>query len=100
LEEDLHAAGVDDLLQLLPQHLARQDVPLGVPHRAIKRAEAAARRADVRVVHVAVHDVRDHAVRVLALADGVGGEPEVEEAPFGKQALPLRGAQAFPIGRA
>ena len=100
LQEDLHAAGVDDLLQLLAEHLAREDVPLGVPERAVEGAEAAARRADVRVVDVAVDDVRDDAVRVLAAAHGVGGEAEVEERRFGEEALALGGAEALALGGA
>ena len=83
--------------ELLGELVAREDVALGVSDGAIERAEAAARRADVRVVDVAVDDVRDHAVGVLALADRVGREAEIEEAPFGEEALPFGAAQTLAL---
>ena len=43
---------------------------------AVERAEVAARDADVRVVDVAVDDVGDDALRMLARADGVGQATE------------------------
>ena len=79
LQEDLHASGVDHLLQLLPQHFAAQHVAFGVPDRPVEGAEAAARGANVGVVDVAIDDVRDHALGVLLLAHGIGGKPHIEE---------------------
>ena len=63
-------------------------------------AEATAGRADVRVVDVAVDDVRGDVLWVLALAHGVGGEPEIEEAPLRQQPLPLGGTEALAVGGA
>ena len=99
LEEDLHAAGVDDLLQLLAELLAREHVALGMPDGPIERAEAAARRADVRVVDVAIDDVRDDALRMLAAAHRVRREAELEEAAFAEEALALGGREALAVGR-
>src|SRR6185312_7556517 len=98
LKEDLYAAGVDDLLQLLAEDLAREDVALGMPDGPVERAEAAAGGADVGVVDVAIDDVRDHAVRVLALPDRVGRQAQVEEAALGQETLALRGAEALAAG--
>ena len=97
LEEDLHSAGVDDLLQLGSKLLARQHVPFGMADGAIERAEAAARRAHVGVVHVAVDDVRDDVVRMLASSHGIRREPELEEARVGEEPLAFGGAQALAI---
>src|SRR5258708_15666871 len=47
--------------------------------RAVEGAKAAARRANVRVVDVAIDDVGDDAARMLALSNGIGGDPDVEE---------------------
>ena len=80
-----------------PELLAREHVALGVAERAVEGAEAAARRAHVRVVDVAIDDVRHDVVRVLAPAHRVGGEPEVEERCLRDQALALGGAQALAL---
>ena len=50
--------------------LAREHVALVVPDRAVERAEAARGRAHVRVVDVAVDDVRDDAVADAAPCGG------------------------------
>ena len=64
LQEDLDAAGVDGLLDLLAQLLARQHVGVvGVARVAEEGAEAAGGGADVGVVDVALDDVGDDARR-------------------------------------
>src|SRR5262249_39707666 len=88
------------LLQLLAEDLAREDVPLGVPDGPVEGAEAATRGADVRVVDVAIDDVRDHAMRVLAPAHGVRREPELEEGALAEEALPLGSREALAVGGA
>ena len=50
---------------------SRQDVAVAVPDRAVERAEVAARDADVGVVDVAVDDVGDDALGMLARAHRV-----------------------------
>ena len=64
LQQDLHAAEVDRLLELLRQHLARERVALFAGRRPVEVAELAARDADVGVVDVAIDDVRDDAFGV------------------------------------
>jgi hypothetical protein len=66
LEQDLHAAYGLALVDLGADLLEAQDVPLGVPGAAIERAELAVGDADVGVVDVAVDDVGDRVLRVLA----------------------------------
>ena len=63
----------------LPELLALEHVALGVADGPIERAEAAARRADVRVVDVAIDDVRDDALGVLAARTASAASAEVEE---------------------
>src|SRR5207245_1259446 len=100
LKEDLHAASIDDRLELRAKLIAREHVAFGVTDGAIERAEAAARRAHVGVVDVAIDDVRDDVVRVLAAADGVGREAEIEEAGVREEALAFGRADAFAVGGA
>ena len=66
LQEDLVAAQRDRLLDLPEQLLALDDVAFRVARLAGERAEAAAARADVRVVDVAVDVVGAIGLRVQA----------------------------------
>ena len=68
LHQDLVAAQRDGLADLLEQHVAVEDVGLGVVDLAIERAEVADRRADVGVVDVAVDVVGADTAR-----DGAAG---------------------------
>ena len=95
LQQDLHAAQVDRLLELLGQHLARQRVALGlVGGRAVEVAELAAGDADVGVVDVAVDDVGDDAFGVQRPAAGVGGGAQLQHRRLGVEAHRLLGRQA------
>src|SRR5690242_12219098 len=80
LKEDLHPSGIFHLLELFPEDLPREYVPLWMTHGTIESAEAAARRADVRVIDVPVDNVRYDTVRVLFRSGGICCEPELEEA--------------------
>ena len=92
LQQDLHAAEVDRLLELLGQLLARQHVALGlVGGRAVEVAELAARDADVRVVDVAIDDVGDDVVGVERAAALVGGGAELERGRVGVEAQAVVG---------
>jgi len=75
---------------LVPAELVRlRDLPLDlfrgkhvafvVPRRAVERAERAERVAEVRVVDVAVDDVRDDLVRMLLAAHEIGHHAERRE---------------------
>ncbi len=87
LQQDLHAAEVDGLLELLGQLVARQDVALGlVGGRAVEVAELAARDADVRVVDVAIDDVGDDVVGVEHPAARVGGGAQLQHRRLGVDA--------------
>src|SRR3954467_15133581 len=72
LQQQLHAAERDRLVDLAEDLLEPEDVAFAGSNGPVERAEVAARDADVRVVDVAVDDVSDDAVRVLAGADAVG----------------------------
>ena len=95
LEENLNAPRVDHFLKLLSKHLARQDVPLGMTDRPVERAEAAARGAHVRVVDVAIDDVRDHTRGMLSATHGIRRETEIEELGLSDEALSFGGAQSL-----
>ena len=76
LEQQLHAADGDRLVDL-PKHLVEPEhVPFRRSDRPIERAEVALRDADVRVVDVAVDDVGDDPLGMLAGADAVGQPAE------------------------
>ena len=72
LQQQLHAADGDRLVDLAEQLVEAEHVAFRRSDRPVERAEVALRDADVRVVDVAVDDVGDDAVGVLAGADGVG----------------------------
>src|SRR6185295_18119836 len=59
------------LVNLAEDLLEAEDITVRRPHGPIERAEVAARDADVRVVDVAIDDVRDDAVRVFTGTDFV-----------------------------
>ena len=72
LQQQLHAADFDRLVDLPEDLVEAEDVAFARADVAIERAEVALRDADVRVVDVAIDDVGDGAVRMLAQADTVG----------------------------
>ena len=76
LQQELIAADRDRLVDLLEDLLEAEHVAFARSHRAIERAEVAARDADVRVVDVAVDDVGDDAFGMLAQADRVSETAE------------------------
>ncbi len=76
LEQQLTAAERDRLVDLAEDLLEAEHVAFGRSDGPIERAEVAARDADVRVVDVAIDDVGDDPVRVLAGADLVGEPSE------------------------
>ena len=94
LQQQLHAAERDRLVDLLEDLLEAEDVALAGADRPVERAEVAARDADVRVVDVAVDDVGDDAVRVLARADAVGQLAEQRQRRVVIQLQRLVGADA------
>ena len=76
LQQQLDAADGDRLVDLPEQLVEAEHVALRRSDRPIERAEVAPRDADVRVVDVAVDDVGDDAVGMLARADAVGEPAE------------------------
>ena len=86
---------LDDLLQLLPElPRARGRIPPGVRQGDRRHPKRRLVGADVRVVDVAVDDVRDDTARVLAAqrtASAAGAE--VEERALGEEALAFRGPE-------
>ena len=73
LQQRLIAAQGDGFLDLLVEHLARQDVGVGIGALAIERAEVADGGADVGVVDVAVDVVGAIRLGMQTATDGVGG---------------------------
>ena len=81
-----HSAERNRLVDLPEDLVEPEDVAFGGSDRAVERAEAAPRDADVRVVDVAIDDVGDDARRVLSRADAVG---ELSEKPRRRRAIQL-----------
>ena len=79
LHQDLVAAERDRLPDLLQQHLSVQDVRLGVVELAVKRAEIADRRANIRIVDIAVDIVGAIGLGMKPLAHGVGGSAQFQQ---------------------
>ena len=75
LHQHLHAADGDGLVDLAEQLLEAEDVAVRRADLAVERAEVALGDADVGVVDVAIDDVGDEPVGVLARADAVGERP-------------------------
>ena len=69
LQQQLDAADRDRLVDLPEQLVEAEDVAFGRSDRTVERAEVALRDADVGVVDVAVDDVGDDALGMLARAD-------------------------------
>jgi hypothetical protein len=82
LQEDLDAAEGLGLAELLGQGLAAQDVATLGARWCVEVTELTASYADVRVVDVAVDDVRDDAVGMEGLAAAIGGGAELGEGAF------------------
>ena len=76
LHQNLIAAELDRFLNLLQQLVALEHVAFRMLRRAIERAEIADRRADVRVVDVAIDVVGANRLRMQPPRDGVGGAAE------------------------
>ena len=76
LEEQLDAADFDRLINLSEDLVEAEHVTLDRSHIAIERAEVALRDTDVRVVDVAVDDIGNSAIRMLAQTDLVGKATE------------------------
>ena len=72
LQQQLPAAERDRLVDLPEDLVEPEHVAVGRADRAVERAEVAPRDADVRVVDVAIDDVGDDALGMLAGADAVG----------------------------
>ena len=72
LQQELNAADGNRLVDLPEDLVETENVSIRRSHVSIERTEVAFRDADVRVVDVAIDDVGDDAVRVLARTHGVG----------------------------
>ena len=72
LQEQLHAADFDSLVNFPEDLREAEHVPFARSNVAVEGAEVALRHAHVRVVHVAIDDVGDRPIRMLAQADLVG----------------------------
>ncbi len=79
LDQDLHAAECLGLVDLRADLLVRERVALVVLRPTVERAESAVGDAHVRVVDVAVHDIRHDAVRMPCEAHTVGLGAEINQ---------------------
>src|SRR5262245_36669503 len=79
LHQDAGPPKRQGLLDLGVERLLRVEIPLGVPRVAVEGAEGAANHADVRVVDVAIDDVRDDRLGVKAPAHAIGRHAEIEK---------------------
>src|SRR5215218_3693986 len=97
LHQHARAAERDGLVDSLANLFERLDVSVGLSRPPVEGAEGADDVADVRVVYVAVDDVRDDARGVLARANLVGGRAHARDVEGLKQgrALLRRHAPAF-----
>ncbi len=96
LQQQLHAADRDGLVDLAEDLVEAEDIAAGIADGPVERAEVAARDADVRVVDVSIDDVGDDACRMLAGANVVGhaGQPIGRRLAIEKQRLVRRDAAA------
>src|SRR3990170_3974299 len=79
LHQDLHAAQGLHLVDLGADLLEAERPPFRVSRAPVECAEAAVGDAHVRVVDVAIHDVRDDVVRMRGAARPVGFGAELEQ---------------------
>src|SRR5918995_469947 len=96
LQQDLVAAEGEGLLDLLGELLLAEQIPLLRRQVAVEGTERALGDTHVRVVDVAVDDVGDQALRVQALADGIGQHAEFQQVGAPQQGDALRAREAFP----
>src|ERR1035438_5794073 len=55
------------------------DVAFGVAHGPVEGTETAIFRAEIGVINVAIDDVRDHALGMEPLAEGIGGHADTDQ---------------------
>src|SRR5436190_13598122 len=79
LHQDAGSTQVDGLLDLVEDRFLRQDIALGMPHRAVESAEAAIFRTEIRVVDVAVDNVADYAFGMQLAAHRVGRHTDTDQ---------------------
>ena len=99
LQQQLHAADRDRLVDLPEDLVEPEHVAFGRSDRPVERAEVALRDADVRVVDVAVDDVGDDALGMLARADRVGQPAEQRRRRVPIELERLGGASTRPPAR-
>ena len=92
LQQGLVAAQGDGLLDLLVEHLAGQDVSVGIAALAVEGTKVAHGRADVGVVDVAIDVEGAVRLRMQPARDGVGGPAQ------GVQVLAVEQGTAFVVG--
>ena len=98
LQQQLDAAHVDGFVNLAEDLVEAEHVAAGGADIAIKRAEVAFGHAHVRVVDVAIDDVRHHRLGMLPRADAIGEVPEDVRRRLAIQLERLVGINARAIG--
>src|SRR5438552_8675058 len=92
LHQHACAAWFDRLANLVVDRFEIEDVPLfscGSLQWTIKRAECAVLGAEVRVIHVAIDDVSDHALGMQFTAHGVSFHADADQVIGAKQIYSL-----------
>src|ERR1700722_16668174 len=85
LHQDACAAQVDRLLDFVEDHFLGMNVPFGVPHGPVERAEAAVFSAEIGVINVAIDDIADDAMRMKLAAHGIGRRADADQVVALKQ---------------
>ena len=84
LKEDARHAARDAVFDLAENFLAREQIPFGMPRRAVERAEGAVGVANVRVIDDALDGVGHHLVGMLAEARRRG------RLAYGREGFPIK----------
>jgi hypothetical protein len=79
LHQDAGAPQVQRFLDLGEDGLVVVDVPFGVAHGPVEGAKTAIFRTKIRVINVAVDDIRNHTFGMILLAEGVGRHTDTDQ---------------------
>ena len=95
LHQHARAAEFDRLIDTLLDLFHRMDVGVGFSRPSVEGAEGADDVADIRIVDIAVDDVRYDLITVLALADLVGREADTQNVLRFEKRGAIVGRKAF-----
>src|SRR4051794_33358891 len=79
LHQDAGSTEIECFLDLAENDVLREDVAFLVPKRPVKRAEAAVLGTEIRVINVAIDNVRSDSFRVEFPPDRVGLHADADQ---------------------